>query len=104
MQTNVNEDRCTKNDSTYSSTVVELSTREGRGVVGQETRDLGGLVVRKVEEVAESTAAENNLLACALWVVDSGAGVDLRSTDRGDEGAGHREVRAKLLSGLGRLA
>lgn len=88
---------------TYSSAVVKLSTREGRGMVGQEARDLGGLVVREVEEVAESTAAKDDLLACAFRVVHGRAGVDLRSTNSGDEGAGHREVRAKLFPSLGRL-
>ena len=65
-------------------------------MVREEARDSVGLVVRHREEVAEPSAAEDDLLARALGVVDGRARVDLRRTDGSHERAGDWEVGVEL--------
>ena len=68
-------------------------------MVSQEARHRSSLIVRHLEEVAEASSAEDDLLASALRVVDSRAWVDLRCADARDERASDWEVGIELDAG-----
>ena len=68
-------------------------------MVGQEALHRSSLVLRHLEEVAEASSAEDDLLAGALWVVDSRPWVDLRCADARDERASDWEVGIELDAG-----
>ena len=68
-------------------------------MVGQEALHRSSLVLRHLEEVAEASSAEDDLLTSALRVVDSGSWVDLRCAHAGDERASDREVGIELDAG-----
>lgn len=61
-------------------------------MVLEEISNSSGLIRGHREDVAESTATEYDLLARALWVVHSGARVDLGGTDCSKESTCNRET------------
>ena len=73
-------------------------------MVGQEALHRSSLVLRHLEEVAEATSAEDDLLARALGVVYCRARVYLRRADGGHERARHREVGIELRPVVHRVA
>ena len=89
--------------STNLSGVVKLSRRERWRMILQEARDGSLLVARNGEDVAESSATEDDLLASTFRIVNGVAWVNLRSTNGGDEGTCDREPGVKALAVTGRL-